>query len=264
MSWIECTFEDVREAGDHYIVLGRVRDLAVERSTLPLLFFQGGYGKFSPGSFIAAPDPELIQSSHAAETMRIQVEKLSVEVGVNCSVLARIRWDAVQVLAANHAPIVEPFPLGHRQPIIPPFGAVFMVNSSDSDIDEWLGRAPDLSDERRDLNRSLLDRVRECGYSLLAAGSEVLQRHQAALSAFEQSDRLPRQQRVVQQVTLDLADFLFTNLVAGEHYDLANIVVLGAPKEGRPPMALRMTGLPTGASTEQIESWIDTMKQIVA
>ena len=98
-----------------------------------------------------------------------------------------------------------------------------MANASDSDIDEWLGRAPDLSDERLDLNRSHLDRVRECGYSLLAAGSEVLQRHQAALSAFEQSDRLPRQQRVVQQVTSDLADFLFTNLVAGEHYDLANI-----------------------------------------
>jgi hypothetical protein len=238
--------------------------MAIERPTLPLLFFQGGYGKFSPGSFIAAPDPELIQACHAAETMRIQVEELSVEVGVNCSVLARIRWDAVQVLAANHAPIVEPFPLGHRQPIIPPFGAVFMANASDSDIDEWLGRAPDPSDERRALNRSHLERVRECGYSLLAAGPEVLQRHQAALSAFEQSDRLPRQQRVVQQVTSELADFLFTELVAGEHYDLANIVVLCAAKEGRPPMALRMTGLPTGASTEQIESWIDRMKQIVA
>ncbi len=264
VSWIECTFEDVREAGDHYFVLGRVRDLAVERSTLPLLFFQGGYGKFSPGSFIAAPDPELIQASHAAETMRIQVEDLSAEVGVNCGILARIHWDAVQVLAANHAPIVEPFPLGHRQPIIPPFGAVFMANASDSDIDEWLGRTPDLSNERRALNRSHLDQVRECGYSLLAAGSEVLQRHQAALSAFEQSDRLPRQQRVVQQVTSDLADFLFTDLVAGEHYDLANIVVVCAPKEGRPPMALRMTGLPSGASTEQIETWIDMMKRIVA
>ncbi len=264
VSWIECTFEDVREAGDHYIVLGRVRDMAVERSTLPLLFFQGGYGKFSPGSFIAAPDPELIQASHGAQTMRSQVEELSVEVGVNCSVLARIRWDAVQVLAANHSPIVEPFPLGHRQPIIPPFGAVFMANSSDAEIDEWLGRAPDLSNERRNFNRSLLDRIRECGYSLHTAGPELLQRHQAALSAFEQSDRLPRQQRVVQQATSDMADTFFTDLVAGEYYDLANIVVLCTPKEGRPPMALRMTGLPTGASTEQIESWIDTMKQIAA
>jgi len=262
--WIECTFEDVREAGDHYIVLGRVHDLAVERSTLPLLFFQGGYGKFSPGSFIAAPDPELIQASHVAETMRLHVEELSVEAGVNCSVLAKIRWDSVQVLAANHAPIVEPFPLGHRQPLIPPFGAVFMANSSDADIDEWLGRASDPSEERRKLNRSHLERVRACGYSLLAAGPEALKRHQSVLSAFEQSDRLPRQQRDVQQVTSELADFFFTDLVAGEHYTLANIVVLIAPKEGRPLMALRMTGLPTNASTEQIESWIDAMKQIAA
>ena len=70
VSWVECTFEDVREAGDHFIVLGRVQDLAVERSTLPLLFFQGGYGRFSPGSFVATPDPELIQAAQLAESMR--------------------------------------------------------------------------------------------------------------------------------------------------------------------------------------------------
>src|SRR5476651_217773 len=40
VSWIECTFEDIREAGDHYIVLGLVQEFAVQRSTLPLLFFQ--------------------------------------------------------------------------------------------------------------------------------------------------------------------------------------------------------------------------------
>ncbi|MDJ0358290.1 flavin reductase family protein [Paenarthrobacter sp. PH39-S1] len=264
VSWIECTFEDVRDAGDHYIVLGRVEDLAVERSTLPLLFFQGGYGKFSPGSFIAAPDPELIQAAHVAETMRTRVEELSVEFGVNCSVLARIRWDAVQVLAVNHSPIEEPFPLGHRQPLIPPFGAVFMAHSPDSDIDEWLGRGPDLGDERRDLNRAQLNRVRECGYSLLAAGPEVLQRHAAVLSAFEQSDRLPRQQRVVQEATSELADFFFTDLIAGGRYDLANIVVLVTTREGMPPMALRMTGLPSGASTEQIKSSIDALKKIAS
>jgi flavin reductase (DIM6/NTAB) family NADH-FMN oxidoreductase RutF len=264
VSWIECTFEDVREAGDHFIVLGRVEDLAVERSTLPLLFFQGGYGKFSPGSFIAAPDPELIHAAQVAETMRGQVEQLSVEFGVNCSVLARIHWDAVQVLAANHSPVDEPFPLGHRQPLIPPFGAVFMATSPEDDIEEWLARAPDLSDERRAINRAQLDRVRECGYSLLAAGPEMLQRHQAVLSAFELSDRLPRQQRVVQQITSELADFFFTDLVPGEHYDLANIVVLAASKEGMPPMAIRMTGLPTELSAEQIELSIAALKRIAA
>ena len=262
VSWIECTFDDVREAGDHFIVIGRVQDLAVARSTLPLLFFQGGYGRFSPGSFIATPDPELIQAAQLAESMRVDVERLSEEFSVNVSVIAKIRWDAVQVLAANQSPVEEPFPLGHRQPLIPPFGAVFMANSPDSDIDEWLSRGADKTTERRDLNRAQLENVREHGYSLLAAGPEIVQRHRAVLSEFELSDRLPRHERAVQQATSELADFFFTDLVPGEHYDLVNVVVLAPSRPGLPPMAIRMTGLPHGASTAQIESWVGALKDI--
>lgn len=262
VSWIECTFEDIREAGDHYIVLGLVHDLAVERSTLPLLFFQGGYGRFSPGSFIATPDPELIQAAQLAETIRTQVEELSAEFAVNCSVLVKIRWDAVQVLAANSSPIDEPFPLGHRQPLIPPFGAVFMVNGPEAEVEEWLSRAPDDNDERRALNRALLDRVRQRGYSLLTAKPEVVARHEAVLSEFELSDRLPRQERVVREATSELADFFCPELVPGERYDLANIVVLIATRPGLPAMALRTTGLPSNAPTEQIESWIQALQRV--
>lgn len=262
VSWLECTFSDIREAGDHYIVLGLVHELAVERSTLPLLFFQGGYGRFSPGSFIATPDPELIQAAQLAETMRAQVEELSAEFAVNCSVLVKIRWDAVQVLAANSSPIDEPFPLGHRQPLIPPFGAVFMANAPEAEVDEWLRRAPDDSEERHELNRALLDRVRQRGYSLLTAKPEAIARHEAVLSAFELSDRLPRQERVVREATSELADFFCPELVAGERYDLANIVVLVATRPGLPAMALRATGLPSNAPTEQIESWIRALQGI--
>jgi flavin reductase (DIM6/NTAB) family NADH-FMN oxidoreductase RutF len=264
VSWIECTFEDIREAGDHLIVLGRVHEFAVERSTLPLLFFQGGYGRFSPGSFIATPDPELIQAAQLAETIRSQVEDLSAEFAVNCSVVAKIRWDAVQVLAANQASVAEPFPLGHRQPLVPPFGAVFMAGAPAAEIDEWLRRAPDDSQDRRDVNLALLDTVRERGYSLLAAGPEALRRHQAVLTEFEQSDRLPRQERVVRQVTSELGDLFCPDLVPCERYDLAYIVVGVPTPAGQPPMALRMTGLPPSVPAEQIESWIDRLKRVAA
>jgi hypothetical protein len=63
-------------------------------------------------------------------------------------------------------------------------------------------------------------------------------------------------------VTSELADFFFTDLTPGEHYDLANVVVLVPTKEGQPPMALRMTGLPRGASTEQIETWIRALNEV--
>lgn len=47
VAWIDCTLDVVHEAGDHYIVLGRVIALEVDRPTSPLLFFQGGYGAFA-------------------------------------------------------------------------------------------------------------------------------------------------------------------------------------------------------------------------
>ncbi len=264
LSWIECTFEDIREAGDHFIVLGLVHELAVARSTLPLLFFQGGYGRFSPGSFIATPDPDLIQAAQLAETIRSQVEDLSSELGVNCGVLVKIRWDSVQVLAANQGSIPELFPLGHRQPIIPPLGAAFLVSATPAEVDEWLGRAPDDSPERRDLNRAKLDKVREWGYSILAAGPDLLQRQQDAVTAFELSDRLPRHERVVRQATSDLADRFCPDLVPGELYDLASIVVSLPTKSDLPVLAIRMSSLPPSQPTQQIESWVHRLKQVAA
>lgn len=45
---IDCDLEREIDAGDHSIVLGRVRELQVEREAGPLLFFKGGYGRFEP------------------------------------------------------------------------------------------------------------------------------------------------------------------------------------------------------------------------
>ena len=45
LAWIDCTIEMVHEAGDHWIVVGRVADLGVDRpDDAPLIFFKGGYG----------------------------------------------------------------------------------------------------------------------------------------------------------------------------------------------------------------------------
>lgn len=47
LAWIDCDIERVEEAGDHWYVLGRVRDLAATgKAGGPLVFFRGGYGRF--------------------------------------------------------------------------------------------------------------------------------------------------------------------------------------------------------------------------
>ncbi|MFJ2199736.1 flavin reductase family protein [Streptomyces violaceusniger] len=45
VAWIGCTVEAVHDAGDHYIVIGRVNDLGADSTASPLLFFRSGYNQ---------------------------------------------------------------------------------------------------------------------------------------------------------------------------------------------------------------------------
>ncbi len=47
VAWIDCELGDVHEAGDHYAVFGKVLDLGMADGETPLVFLQGGYGRFS-------------------------------------------------------------------------------------------------------------------------------------------------------------------------------------------------------------------------
>ncbi|GAA3146819.1 flavin reductase family protein [Planomonospora alba] len=43
LAWLDCSIECVHGGGDHEIVVGRVRELRVERDHRPLLFYRGGH-----------------------------------------------------------------------------------------------------------------------------------------------------------------------------------------------------------------------------
>ncbi len=48
VAWVECEVEEEREAGDHLIVIGRVRALEGRDEAEPLVFFRGAFGGFRP------------------------------------------------------------------------------------------------------------------------------------------------------------------------------------------------------------------------
>lgn len=48
LAWIDCELETVHEAGDHYIVLGRVKSLDLHHEGSPLIFHKGAYSKVLP------------------------------------------------------------------------------------------------------------------------------------------------------------------------------------------------------------------------
>jgi 3-hydroxy-9,10-secoandrosta-1,3,5(10)-triene-9,17-dione monooxygenase reductase component len=49
-AWVDCIIESEYEAGDHMIVVARVKDLETSSGSQPLVFYQGRYGTFSPRS----------------------------------------------------------------------------------------------------------------------------------------------------------------------------------------------------------------------
>jgi flavin reductase (DIM6/NTAB) family NADH-FMN oxidoreductase RutF len=42
-AWMDCEIASVYDGGDHAIVVGRIREMGIEREAKPLLFFRGGY-----------------------------------------------------------------------------------------------------------------------------------------------------------------------------------------------------------------------------
>ena len=56
LTWVECAVTAAHEAGDHYLVIGRVTELGPSRPGRPLLFYRGRYAEMDPGSDTGPPE----------------------------------------------------------------------------------------------------------------------------------------------------------------------------------------------------------------
>ncbi|MBO0842258.1 MAG: flavin reductase [Nocardioides sp.] len=258
VAWIECAYHDIVEGGDHWIVLGEVRGLEVPRPALPLLFFQGGYGRFSPPSLVAATGPDLIEAVRLAELARGRIEALAASNGVDCCVMTKIGEETVFVLTANASPTPDLVSVGHRVPLVPPVGSVFLTDASDKEIDTWLASAPGQDAETLDRCRANLETVRRRGYSLSLSPDEDVDRI-TILRDYSSPDGLPEHARRFRRLIADTARLYEPDIVDGSTYSLHSIVVPVPVPDGVPPIALRMGGLPRDASAEVVRGWVSDL-----
>lgn len=68
LAHVDCTIHAVHEAGDHYVVIGRVVDLADHDDADPLLFHRGRYGSVQHHERIFAADPACPHDPHPRGT----------------------------------------------------------------------------------------------------------------------------------------------------------------------------------------------------
>jgi flavin reductase (DIM6/NTAB) family NADH-FMN oxidoreductase RutF/DNA-binding IclR family transcriptional regulator len=167
VAWIDCKIDSVVEAGDHYIVLGRVRELQLGRPSLPLVFFQGGYGRFSPLS-LAAPNTSgaLTQQLRQVDVVRPEMERLAEDLRSRCIATARVEHELVVAASAGGMGTGDSIVtlVGQRLPFVPPTGSAFAAWNGEAEIEDWLKATP--SPEVRAAHRDSLRVVRERGYSV--------------------------------------------------------------------------------------------------
>ncbi|HET6393138.1 MAG TPA: flavin reductase [Blastococcus sp.] len=166
VAWIDCDLESVTEAGDHYIVLGRVRSLDVHGTSLPLLFFQGGYGRFAPLS-LAADGSGLIRQLRDVDLVRPEMDSLAADIpGTRCNASALVEDEIVVLASAGVLDGMSPATfVGERLPFVPPLGRVFAAWSDDRTVGRWLAHLS--SEEERAGEREWLAAVRSRGYSAI-------------------------------------------------------------------------------------------------
>lgn len=243
VGWLDCTIETVHEAGDHYIVIGRVTALGHTSDSLPLLFFQGGFGKFSSLTLSAFSEPDLLKEMYYADLARSEMEQLANATGSECLLLARQKNETL-VLGCAHGDGATSAPLrvGQRYPLVPPMGSLF-VAWDERETAAWVERAnPNLVDSTT--LQALITNTRTRGWSLGLSGPSH-ERFAEALRQLSVEDPTPAQERKVAKAAHDLeVDLLEIEDALGSHRVL-NVRSINAPifgASGRVELVLSLIG----------------------
>src|SRR5690606_20869773 len=131
-------FDQIHEAGDHYIAIGRVRAMDVQNPTLPLVFFQGGYGSFAVSSLVMASRDGLSKQVQLGNSARDVMEDLTAETGIESR--AMVAADEPLVIVAAAGSHEGAAPVGALVPFSPPFGNTLVAWEGQEAFDQWVGR----------------------------------------------------------------------------------------------------------------------------
>jgi flavin reductase (DIM6/NTAB) family NADH-FMN oxidoreductase RutF/DNA-binding IclR family transcriptional regulator len=257
VAWIDCDLESVTEAGDHYIVLGRVRRLDVESTSLPLLFFQGGYGRFAPLSF-AADGSGLITQLRDVDLVRQEMEGIVADLpGTRCNASAVVNDEIVVLASAGglDGPSPATF-VGERLPFMPPLGRVFAAWMDDTAMEKWLKHLPS-EDERAD-EREWLAAVRGRGYSAILRSDAWHELEAARARLATDPGAVDREDL---HGTIRKLDHAFVPLSPEVKTDIGVIRVPVFGRNGGVALQLSVYGLPTPAASRDIDACIERVRR---
>lgn len=171
VAYLECRTTEIRDAGDHDLVLGEVIQMGVQRPTESLLFFRGGYGSFRPRS-LAAGSPQLFDQLRFVDVARPIVERLASDSGHEITALVLHDGELITAAAANDASSMSRIRVGRQTPFLPPVGAVHAAYGPDHVRSYWLSQLPKDAEQEAERAERMLETIRQRGYGF-TVGHEV-------------------------------------------------------------------------------------------
>ncbi|SDB86674.1 NADH-FMN oxidoreductase RutF, flavin reductase (DIM6/NTAB) family [Raineyella antarctica] len=265
LAWLDVRLTDVIEAGDHYIALCAVDDLGILNPSSPLLFFQGGYGRFAVPSLLARIDADLSGPIRQAELARDEIEGLAQRFGCEAAVLAEVNQDELATVASAVGPGIDiNEAIGVRIPLIPPLGDLFVASSGPEAEEHWLERAIGADEGALQGFRDRLAFVRRNGYSLSFLPEEDINPYldmAEATRIYSSGDLTPAQERAVRdRISRAVVCYRVRGIEAGQRYDVGAIVVPVKDAHGNLCHILRMSQLPRDASGQTVRLWIEALQ----
>lgn len=253
VSAIDCEFDRVIDAGDHFIALGSVQHLEVHRRVAPLIFFQRGYGGFTPGAFMEPAEGQLARDVSRVAMVRQTLERFAAELDADVSVFARIGEHAVAVASISGGD-AESTVVGSRYPIMAPLGALFVAWESEAEIERWSDKLRHMPDETRRELRRQLEAVQERGWTYALNSMEPDADLGAILRIYGVENVTPADQREMEDaVRRALPNYTNRSFVAGESVALGNIVAPICDSEGTVRMTVRLAGFDRAVRPDEIE-----------
>ncbi|MER7798366.1 flavin reductase family protein [Microbacterium sp. NPDC096154] len=259
------------EAGDHFITLVAVDDLAVVRPTTPLLFFQGGYGGFSTTGLAAHVDETLISAVRVAEAARPQLDRLARRFGCTAAALVQVSSIDQTIGATSYGADTEVDErIGVRIPLIPPLGEAAVAWSPEQ-VDQWVTRIFPPDPEVIEGYRAAADKVRAQGYAVsrLDGDPAAYDALSEALAEYAGGELTPARDRAVRGTIASAKACFGGSIEPGEQsVDLASIVApVFDPASDDPRnsgLVLRLGNLPQGVAAESALEWVSALQDAAA
>ena len=187
LAWLDCTIEEVVDAGDHEIVLGRVDALEEGSSQPPLIFFRGAMGEFRPRSLVLAEQEHSLHL-RLLDRLRAPLERLAEELDAELLLGGRVGGE-LAILATAGTSDASPLTLavGERFPLRAPLGRTIMAFAADDEVAAWAKGDPDRAAPES------LERIRKRGYSATSGAldnSLATATSAAALAALDRGGEL--------------------------------------------------------------------------